>query len=57
MVHYKTAIVSLSIVFVGSSISIIILGLLGREIQESHISLALGSMATLSALIVSPPKH
>jgi hypothetical protein len=57
MAYYKIAIISLSTVFVGSSISIVILGLLEREIQELHISLAMSSMATLSALIVSPPKY
>lgn len=54
---YKIAITAISLVFVGSSISLIILALLEGEIQQSLVSLVLGSMATLSALVVPPPKH
>jgi hypothetical protein len=54
---YKFAITSIAVVFAGSALSVIILALLHYEIQERHASLALGSMATLSALVVSPPKY
>lgn len=54
---YKFAVISISVVFVASAISVVILGLLQHEIQERHLDLVMGSMAVLSALIVSPPKH
>ncbi|MCC3473977.1 MAG: hypothetical protein JGK10_19790 [Microcoleus sp. PH2017_13_LAR_U_A] len=54
---YKFALASISVVFVGSSISLIILALLHHEIQERHMELVMGSMAVLSALIVTPPKY
>lgn len=54
---YKFTITSMCIVFVAGSISVVILGLLHLEIQERHMTLVMGSMATLSALIVSPPKY
>ena len=54
---YKFAIVSISTVFVGGAMSVVILGLLHQEIQERHLELVMGSMAVLSALIVTPPKY
>ncbi len=54
---YKITITSISVIFIGASISVISNGLLQHEIPERLLTLAMGSMAALSALIVSPPKY